>query len=78
MPPNVCGLFYKLVVNFLAASDGFRMIARFSLSLSLDRRRRALVDGSWWSVLTRVFMEPVLVCCSVAPPESDGLGLDRK
>ena len=32
MPPNVCGLFYKLVVNFLAASDGFRMIARFSLS----------------------------------------------
>ena len=33
MPPNVCGLFYKLVVNFLAASDGFRMIARFSLSL---------------------------------------------
>ena len=31
MPPIVCGLFYKLVVNFLAASDGFRMIARFSL-----------------------------------------------
>ena len=32
MPPYVCGMFYKLVVNFLAASDGFRMIARFSLS----------------------------------------------
>ena len=30
MPPNACALFSQ--IPFLAASDGFRMIARFSLS----------------------------------------------